>query len=248
MHEARCWEDNCVLTLTYDDDHLPSDGSLHYRRDFVPFMKRLRRRFQPRTIRFFCAGEYGDDLGRPHFHVVLFNFAFLNDRTPWAKSKTGYQVWRSVTLESLWKFGNSDIHDLTPEFANYVARYVVKKVTGDKADEHYRTVDVETGEITWKVPELCQMSRRPGIGSRWFERFHQDVFPHDRVVSRGVRKKVPRYYDKLFKKMDPDLLEELKEGRESRARLRFADNTPERLAVREHVENERLRFYKRGLK
>lgn len=248
MHEAKCWEDNCWFTLTYDDAHVPKDGSLQYRAHFMPFMKRLRKRYAPRTIRFFCAGEYGDSLGRPHFHVVLFNFAFRNDRKYWRTTESGFRVDRSATLESLWKFGHSEIGELSPESANYVARYAVKKITGDAADEHYRSVDSETGEITWRVPELCQMSRRPGIGALWFEKFHQDVFPHDRVVSRGVRKRVPRYYDKLFKRMDPATLEDLKEGRGDRARLRFADNTPERLKVREFVESERMRYYKRGLK
>lgn len=248
MHEARCWDENCFFTLTYDDLHVPRDGSLQYRRDFMPFMKRLRKRYAPRTVRFFCAGEYGGELGRPHFHVALFNLDFHEDRKYWRTTPAGFKVDRSATLESLWKFGHSEIGELTPQSANYIARYITKKITGDEAFDHYKTVDKETGEITWKVPELCQMSRRPGIGAKWFEMFHQDVYPHDRVISRGVRKRVPRYYDKLFKRMQPDVLEELKEGRESRARLRYEDNTPERLAVREHVENARLRYYKRGLK
>lgn len=248
MHEAKCWDDNCWITLTYDDEHVPSDGSLQYRRDFQPFMKRLRKRYAPRTVRFFCAGEYGDALGRPHFHVVLFNLAFREDRKYWRTTESGFKVDRSATLESLWKFGHSEVGELTPQSANYVARYVTKKVTGDAASDHYATVDKDTGEITWRVPEFSRMSLRPGIGAKWFEKYHGDVFPHDRVVSRGVKKRVPRYYDKLFKRMDADTLEELKMDRESRARSRFLDNTPERLQVREVVENARLRYYKRGLK
>lgn len=247
MHEAKCWEENCFITLTYNPERVSPDGSLVYS-DFQWFMKRLRKRYAPRTIRFFVAGEYGGALGRPHFHVALFNFRFSGDRYFWRTTDAGFRVDRSPALESLWKFGHSEIGDLTSESANYIARYVTKKVTGDMAFEHYRVLDTETGELTWKVPEFCQMSRRPGIGAKWFEKFHQDVFPHDRVVSRGVKKRVPRYYDKLFKKRDPDVLEQLKEDRSSRARLRFEDNTPERLAVREFVESERLKFYKRGLK
>lgn len=248
MHEARCWDTSCFVTLTYDPEHVPADGSLRYR-DFQLFMKRLRKRYAPRTVRFFCAGEYGGELGRPHFHVALFNLDFSNDRKQWRRTPGGHDVYRSAVLEGLWPFGNSEIGELTPESANYIARYVVKKINGDLADVHYRSVDSDTGEITWKVPEFCQMSRRPGIGSKWFDRFHQDVYPHDRVISRGVKKRVPRYYDRLFSKLNPDQLEELKEGRESRARLRFKDNTPERLAVREKVEKARLaQFKKRGLK
>lgn len=247
MHEAQLYEDNCFITLTYDDGRLPSDGSLHYR-DFQLFMKRLRKRYCDRTVRYFVAGEYGDALGRPHFHCALFNVAFRKDRKHWRKTETGFNVYRSAELEELWPLGHSEIGELTPQSANYIARYVVKKVTGDKADEHYRTIDMDTGAVTWRVPEFCRMSLKPGIGARWFERYYRDVFPHDRVVAGGVRKKVPRYYDKLMKRRDAGAVEDVKMDREIRARSRYQDCTPERLAVREVVENARMRYYKRSLK
>lgn len=45
---ARCWHEsqmhseNCFLTLTFDDDHLPVDGSIRVR-DCQLFLKRFRR-------------------------------------------------------------------------------------------------------------------------------------------------------------------------------------------------------------
>jgi hypothetical protein len=42
MHEASLYENNCFVTLTLDDDHLPSDGSLD-KDIFQRFMKRLRK-------------------------------------------------------------------------------------------------------------------------------------------------------------------------------------------------------------
>ena len=41
--ESKMHQDNIFLTLTYDDEHLPSDGSLNYRH-YQLFMKRLRKR------------------------------------------------------------------------------------------------------------------------------------------------------------------------------------------------------------
>lgn len=247
MHEAQCHDNNCFITLTYSEDRVSRDGSLVYP-DFQAFMRRLRKYYRPGKVRFFVAGEYGGDLGRPHFHVALFGVDFRHDRKYWRKTEAGFKVDRSATLERLWPLGHSEIGELTPQSANYIARYIVKKVTGDAADVHYRTVDTDTGELTWRVPEFCHMSLKPGIGAKWFARYCSDVFPHDRVVSRGVKKKVPRYYDKLFKKLKPDVLEQLKEERLIRARTRFEDNTPERLFVREQVEKARLRSFKRGLK
>ena len=55
------------------------------------------------------------------------------------------------------------IGDMTFESAAYVARYCMKKVTGDAAEEHYMVVDSETGEyLGHKKPEYATMSRRPG--------------------------------------------------------------------------------------
>ena len=84
--------------------------------------------------------------------------------------------------------------------------------------------------------EYNNMSRRPGIGGEWFDRFSNDVYRgHDYVVVNGVRCRPPRYFDKLLERIDPDRFAEVKEERVKTAE-QFADNnTPERLAVREEV-------------
>ena len=51
IHEAESWDENCFITLTYNDDHLPSDGSL-VKSDFQKFMKKLRKRVYPRRVRY----------------------------------------------------------------------------------------------------------------------------------------------------------------------------------------------------
>jgi len=253
MHEAQLYEDNCFVTLTYDDDHLPSNKSINYC-DFQRFMKRLRKHFQYLKrmtgdgIRFFACGEYGDEFSRPHFHAALFNVGFRGDRYPWRKSGGGFAVDRSPTLEILWPFGSSEIGSLTTESAGYIARYALKKVTGDRAHEHYKDVDRDTGEIVWKEPECVHMSLKPGIGGGWLSRFSSDVYPHDRVVVGGVETKPPRYYDRLLKRRDPFLLEELQAERSIAARERWPDNTLERLSVRKEVQVARIRSLKRGLK
>lgn len=45
-HEASLYDRNCFITLTYDEKHLPQDGSL-VKKHFQDFMKRLRKRFVP---------------------------------------------------------------------------------------------------------------------------------------------------------------------------------------------------------
>lgn len=246
MHEAALQEDNCFITLTYDDDHLP-DATGKWYRDFQLFLKRLRKLIAPSKVRFFCAGEYGEDFDRPHFHAALFGVSFGGDRTYWKKSPGGFPLYRSATLEGLWSFGFSSVGDLSFESAGYIARYVMKKVNGDRADEHYKRVDVLTGEVTWLTPEFVFMSLKPGIGARWFEKFGSEVFPVDRVISRGVPCKPPRYYDYLMRRKDVNVIDEVKMLREQRARER-GDNSNDRLRVKELVAEARVRQLRRSLK
>ncbi len=224
MHEASGHEANAFITLTYSDEFLPPGGSL-VKADFQLFMKRLRKAIAPDRVRFFHCGEYGAELSRPHYHALLFGHDF-SDKVLWADRGSG-PVWRSSLLERLWPYGLSEIGSVTFESAAYVARYVTKKVTGRLADDYY--VDRSTGVV--REPEYATMSRRPGIGHAWLERFHGDVYPSDEVISRGRSAKPPRYYDNWLSVRDPDLWAKLKRDR-AKARHR-EDETPDRLAVRE---------------
>jgi hypothetical protein len=243
IHEAQMHKHNCFLTLTYSEEYLPSDFSLDYCH-FQLFMKRLRRYFKV-PVRFYMCGEYGEKTHRPHYHACIFGIDF-SDKVFWKMTAAGHPIYRSALLESLWKYGHSSIGELTFETAAYTARYLLKKVNGDKANEHYKAIEVTTGEIYQRKPEFTHMSLKPGIGANWFGKFQCDVFPHDRVIVRGVRTKPPRYYDKLLDRVDPELLVDLKEDRIEEALKRSADNTQDRLNVKEKVFQARTSRLKRG--
>lgn len=243
MHEAALHEENCFITLTYDDEHLTAGGSLEYG-DFQRFLKRLRKRH---PVRFFACGEYGEDFDRPHFHAALFGYSFRSDRVKWKRTGGGFYVDRSAELEVLWPFGFASVGNLTFESAAYIARYVTKKVTGDRADRHYERIDFETGEVTWREPEMVHMSLKPGIGAGWFERFSNEVYPLDRVVIRGVPMKPPRFYDVMMGRRDPGVVADVKEERVVRALAR-GDQSEDRLIVKEKVTEARFRYLKRELK
>lgn len=244
MHEAQCHENNCFITLTYNQDNLPSDCSLNYRH-FQLFMKRLRKRFNSK-ISFYMCGEYGENFNRPHFHACLFGINFP-DLVLIGKSPAGSPIYQSNILGSLWTAGFSSVGTVTFESAAYVARYIMKKVTGDAADDHYKYIVPDTGEVVWRTPEFNRMSLKPAIGARWFEKFSSDVFPHDRVISNGVPCKPPRYYDKVFKRHNPIVFEGIQFQRELDARSRSADNTVERLNVRRLCAEARLARLSRSI-
>ena len=245
MHEAQMHEKNCFITLTYDDAHLPSDRSLHYR-DFQLFIKRLRKRYPGRRIRYYMAGEYGENFGRPHWHACIFGIDF-DDKKLWKRTPANSILYRSSDLELLWPFGYSSIGDVTFESAAYVARYIMKKVTGKNADKHYQEIDPDTGEITNRKPEFTKMSLKPGIGYEWYKQYTSDVYPNDYVVVRGKKVKPPKYYDKKYKIDNPYEFDELLYIREKSAKLRHEDNTLERLAVKEQVAKAKLQKLKRNL-
>lgn len=231
MHEASLHEENCFVTLTYDDEHLPADGSLD-RRAFPLFMKRLRKAHDGKRIRYFHCGEYGSQSKRAHYHALLFGHDF-SDKTHWA-SRGGYPVWRSASLERLWPFGNCEIGTVTFESAGYVARYVVKKMKADYWRD-YAELDTQTGEVVERAREYTTMSRRPGIGVEWYERFRSEVYPADSVVVRGRLCRPPRAYDKRLEVQDAGLYRRVVKERE--LRVVEGENTWDRLRVREnHVK------------
>jgi hypothetical protein len=47
------------------------------------------------------------------------------------------------------------------------------------------------------------MSRRPGIAADWFAKYFEDVYPSDSIYVNGRVMRPPKYYDVLFKKLDP---------------------------------------------
>ncbi len=240
MHEASLHPQNSFITLTYADEYLPAAGSLD-KSAFPKFMKRLRKRKPDDRIRYFHCGEYGEQTGRPHYHACLFGFDF-SDKIPWSV-RNDHQVWRSGELEEIWPFGRSEVGSFTFESAAYTARYILKKVTGKSAEKHYEAIDPRTGEVVQKEPEYTTMSRRPGIGKEWFDKFKKEVYPSDEVIVRGKSTKPPRYYDNIYEQESPRDYESVLSIR--RRGRRPEEETPDRLSVRKVCAEARIAHYTR---
>lgn len=244
VHEASLYENNCFITLTYSPENLPSDNSLH-KDHFQKFMKRLRKAFGQK-IRFFHCGEYGENFARPHYHACLFNIDFKDKEL--IRNQRNIKLYKSKTLEKIWPYGYSTIGDVTFESAAYVARYVTKKVTGKKALEHYTTIDYSTGQIlNERSPEYVTMSRKPGIGKPWLEKYQTDVYPDDFIVLRNKKLKPPKYYNSQYEINHPDDYAKIKYKRKQNAEKSQDNNTRERLEVREFIQNEKLKQLKREI-
>lgn len=244
MQESQFHKFNAFLTLTIDDENM-NDKHEVSPRDLQLFMKKLRKWVKKKhgvNVRFVAVGEYGDQTKRAHYHVCLFGECFMEDRKECEKSHTGHRQWVSETLTKLWGKGNCKIGAITPESAEYVGRHNIKKVNGEKAKEHYRYQLPITGEIVDRLPEFIRMSNRPGIGRGYFEQNKETLKKRDSVIVKGRERRVPKYYDKLLKREDPETLEAIKAKRKARARKpeNKKNSTPERLLVREIVRKSKL--------
>lgn len=248
MHEASLYEHNEFVTLTYRDEDLPDHCSLRVE-DWQKFMKRLKRRCGDRSIRFYGCGEYGDTTFRPHYHAILFDLLF-KDRKFLKMSPSGHPIYTSEFLDDVWGHGDCYIGSVTFESAAYCARYVMKKLTGARKSEYGS-----------RVPEFPLMSRRPGVGAPWLAKWEKDVFPNDFCVLDGKKVSVPSFYDDKVASAEEALgfwtedetgypifmphvrftaSEKRKMVRTRNALKHSANNTPDRLAVREEVQRRRI--------
>lgn len=244
--ESKCHERNTFLTLTYDEQHYPCHGSLNYAH-FQLFLKRLRdfnKRKDGEPFRFFMCGEYGENLGRPHYHALLFGFDFVDKR----KCNSLYArdaLYESEDLNRLWGKGRCTIGEVNYATARYVAAYTLKLHRNMDADDPwYKRVVPETGEIIQLKPEFAQMSLKPGIGLRWLEKYWHEIYTtgNNAVIVNGTKHKVPRYFDEKFRLMEPFLMEDMDYQRVKEAEKYLADSTEERLAIREACAYQKLGF------
>lgn len=243
MHEAQMHKENVFLTLTYRDEELQYGVNKKtglckptlYPRHLQLFWKRLREKTNAR-FRYFGCGEYGERYRRPHYHACLFGLDFKDKKL--RTIKNGNNLYTSDTLNDVWSHGDCRIGNVTFESASYVARYIIGRKLSN---------GVESYEEEGLEPEFVRMSRRPGIGRTWLEKYSGDVFNKGYLVSRGVKCAPPRYYKLLFRENEPEVMEN--RARESMDKLfDNADrNSSQRLRVAEIVKKAQIKGLTREL-
>ncbi len=246
VHESKLYKQNSFVTLTYNDENLPLYGSL-VKKDFQQFIKNLRQKIAPNRFRYFHAGEYGNEKNRPHYHALLFNLDFM-DRKLYTENN-GVKLYTSEFLHSVWKKGFCTVGDLTLKTAAYTARYTIKKHS--RTEEYYHiegNILDESNIIVHRLQqEYCTMSRRPGIGQKHFEKYNNEIYPDDFVVSEGRKKSVPKYYDNQYEILNKNKYKSIKIKRKYKASLNAENNTQQRLDVRERIKQKKINLLLRKL-
>lgn len=239
--EAALHRVNLFITLTYADEHLPSLHSLS-KRDVQLFLKRVRKAGY--KFRYFCAGEYGEQLGRPHYHLLAFGLD-LPDLVRINSVHARHALYESKLLTGHWGKGNVVIGGVSYESARYAAGYCLKKITGPLAEDHYTYLDPRTGELGQREPEFSLMSRHPGLGTEWFRKFAPELFVHAAAVQKGGYKvRLPEFARGILEGVDADAYEGLVARLTEEAKKCDSNRTRERLAVREASAKAKIQFQK----
>lgn len=146
--ESLCHDENCFVTLTYNEKNLPADRSLEP--DVVSrWLRAVRDEIRPHKIRYMLVGEYGEETFRPHYHLSVFGVS----RSSLLQCGAAVRTFENVA-DGCWGKGFISVGEFNEKTAQYVAGYVVKKYT-----------DHRDGRLMGRVPEFARMSRRPGLGS-----------------------------------------------------------------------------------
>lgn len=112
--------------------------------DLARFFKRLRRRHG--QFRFYAVGEYGERLGRPHYHVLAFGIALSPE-----------------SLRDVWGMGHVHIGNVEAASINYCVEYALKR------EKREALIDLR------RQPEFAVMSRNPGIGAYALSEIRQAI-------------------------------------------------------------------------
>lgn len=164
-HESTEHSQNAFITLTYDDAHLPSDGLIS-KREMQLFFKRLRKDVK---FRYIACGEYGGRTRRPHYHAIIFGKDWLEGAIAIKDN-----LYTNQSLINVWGKGLVSIAPVTMASVCYVCGYVNKKID-----------DPDTFSL---------MSRRPGIGHTWLDKFSDDILRTGVVSIEGRQYQVPKRY------------------------------------------------------
>lgn len=172
FQEYRYSRSALFVTLTYNEKHYPSDGSL-CKRHVQLYLKRLRKKDGTNKIRYYAVGEYGSRSMRAHYHLLLFNCSEQHARSAWCDQNgkpVGIVHCGGVSLASI----------------AYVTKYIIQPQLS----------------IPKLQKPFALMSRGYGIGARYLTdemvAWHRED-DRNYAIQDGHKVSLPRFYkDKIW--------------------------------------------------
>ena len=214
--ELKSCDFGLFATLTYTDETLPLDGVSI--RDVQLFLKRLRKNWKSKTLRYFIVSEYGDHTYRPHYHALMF-FKNLD------RSKDIYDI-----IEQAWQNGNVQFGEVEEGSIVYCTKYCLKgSIVPPGKNQNFRLLSKMHGglgidHISEKAEFYISKLDRPQM-----------------VRSMESHSPMPRYYrTKLLEPMSDMAKEEIKSAySDYLSRLRIKIETKRRRQF-EYIYRKRL--------
>lgn len=201
---------------------------------------------------------------RPHHHLILYGLSLSENRPgdlQYRQSKNLSTMSRAYSsaflkqfgevrakyfssplLESVWKKGFVNLTGVSPATMQYVSKYHVEKVTGDKSHDYYTRVLPDGRMVELEHPR-SHFSTKPGIGFRWIEKYWPEIYPEGTYVTKnGAELAPPKFYDRFMENHHPEVWAETVKRRE--ARLTIEDKILLRKEAR--LINQKAQFEGRG--
>lgn len=200
MHESYSHAESIFVTLTYNEENLPLNNQIS-KQELTLYLKRLRKRLEPRKIRYYACGEYGDETGRPHYHLIIFGLGL--DEHTLTKYGQNYAVEKGPALDA-WKKGFVVIGEVNYNTCRYTAEYIQKKLYGWKAKDDPRQ------------QPFALMSK--GLGYSFAEKHQQYLYDNLMITHQGVPMAMPKYYAQKL-----DLVSDIKMSQEYMKAIRKRD-------------------------
>lgn len=187
--EAKHSESALFTTLTYNTDTVPitKNGFMSLdKKDVQKFMKRLRKKTK-NTIKYYAAGEYGENKKRPHYHIIILNSYEEDIRESW------------INVETNEPAGEVHIAPINNARIKYTLKYMCKGKT------------VGLFERDDRKAEFSLMSK--GMGKQYInekmKKWHQaDLTGRYYLPEKdGYKIAMPRYYkEKLYTKEQREIV------------------------------------------
>lgn len=180
LHELN-EQGGCFVTLTYDDAHVPHDNGLN-KREMVLWIKKLRKGIEPKKIKYYLCGEYGETYGRPHYHAIIFGME------PTEETKE--------IIHDTWNNGFVKIGTVTYDSCRYVAEYIQKGLMSG----------TNLKQLGSRCRPFALMSK--GIGKAYAMKNKKQLIENLEVSVHGVKTGIPRYYRKIIPEITQEMLAE----------------------------------------
>lgn len=224
---SKCWtlrltteyikyKNNCVLTLTYNNDNLPADSLINYR-DVQLFLKRLRKKLgKEHKIKFACCSEYGSLRLRPHYHVIIFNWfpEDVNLLYPYKVTNKRSKLYKSKVCDDLWNKGFVDVGLVDYHTARYITQYCVKKNIHKDFIAYSEKNKIKREKLTCSV----------GTGYEYFIKNCEVIFNNLYCRLGGLAYPIPKYFKNKCKDMFPELYEIYKDKVRNRLKSFILDD------------------------